>query len=88
MSNRKFIEKEVANGFLNVCLYVYLFMAVLDLHCCAPASRCSVFSCCRAWASGVQTSVTAAHGLSCQPVPCIGRQMECHWNDREVLAFK
>ena len=54
-------------------------MAALGLHCCTWAfsrdewgllccgvwaSHCSGFSCCRAWALGVQASVVVAHGLS------------------------
>ena len=32
--------------------------------CGAPASHCSGFSCCGAWALGVWASIVAAHGLS------------------------
>ena len=34
------------------------------LCCCAQASHCSGFSCCRAWALGMQASVVVAHGVS------------------------
>ena len=47
------------------CLFVlnfYLFLAALGLCCCAWASRCSVFSCCRACVLGMWASVAAAHG--------------------------
>ena len=60
-------------------LFIYLFSAVLGLHCCMWASLWRVgatlhcgawtshfggFSCCGAWALGAQVSITAAPGLS------------------------
>ena len=55
--------------FLN---FIYLFLAVLGLCCCAwafsscgkRASHCSGFSCCRARALGMRASVVVARGLS------------------------
>ena len=62
-------------------LFLYLFLTVLGLCCCAWAfsswgeqgllSSCGVwaywggFSCCKAWAVGQGCSVVVAHGLSC-----------------------
>ena len=54
-------------------LLIYLFLAVLGLHCCAGAtlhcgarvSHCGGFSCCGAQAVGAQASVVVAHGVSC-----------------------
>ena len=59
---------------------MYLFLAVLSLHCYASFSllvasrgysscgvwafQCGGFSSCRAWALGMQASVFVAHGLS------------------------
>ena len=42
----------------------FFFLAVLGLRCCVRASHCGGFSCCRAWALGVQASVVVARGLS------------------------
>ena len=69
------------NIFLNfIYLLIYLFLAVLGLHCCpwafsscgergysslqCVASLCGGFSCCGAWALGAQTSVVVACRLS------------------------
>ena len=62
-------------------LSIYLFLAVLDLCCCAwafsscgepgysslqrQASHCGGFSCCGARALGTWASVVVAYGLSC-----------------------
>ena len=40
-------------------------MAALGLCCGAWASHCGGFSCCRAWALGMQASVVVAHRFSC-----------------------
>ena len=66
--------------FLLINLFIYLFLAVLGLRCCARAfsscgkratlrcgaraSHCRGFSCCRARALGAQASVVVARGLS------------------------
>ena len=50
--------------FLNVILFIYLFLAVLGLRCGARASHCSGFSCWKAWALGMWASVVVAHRLS------------------------
>ena len=42
----------------------YLFLAVLGLCCCARASHCGGFSCCRAQALGARAPVVVARGLS------------------------
>ena len=39
---------------------IYLFLAVLGLHCSAQASHCGGFSCCRARALGGRASVVVA----------------------------
>ena len=44
--------------------FIYLFLAVLGLHCSARASHCSGFSCCGAWALGAWASVVVARRLS------------------------
>ena len=44
-------------------LFIYLFLAALGLCCCAQASHCSGFSCCRAQALGARASGVVAHGL-------------------------
>ena len=57
--------------FFRFILFIYLFLAALGLGCCvqafsscgAQASHCDGFSCCRAWALGVQASVVVAHRL-------------------------
>ena len=59
--------------FFKVYSFIYLFLAVLGLRCCAwafsscgaRASQCGGFSCCGARALGARTSVAVAHGLSC-----------------------
>ena len=59
---------------------MYLFLAVLGLHCCvgflllqrvgpalhlsAQGSHCRGFSCCRAWILGCRDSVVVVEGLS------------------------
>ena len=67
--------------FFNKFIYfIYLFLAVLGLRCCAraflvaarggysscgaQASHCSGFSRCGAWALGTRASVVVARGLS------------------------
>ena len=47
-----------------IYLFIYLFLAALDLHCGAQASHCSGFSCCGAQALGAQASVVVVRGLS------------------------
>ena len=68
--------------FFKINLFIYLFLAVLGLHCCTRLSLvglvgailcCSGFSCCRAQALGVQASVVVAHGLS----SCGSWALEC-----------
>ena len=44
-------------------VFIYLFMAVLGLHCSVQASHCGGFSCCTTGALGVQASVVVAPGL-------------------------
>ena len=63
--------------FYKFIYFIYLFLAVLGLHCSPWASHCGGFSCCRArgigaWASVVVAcgfwsagSVVVVHGLSC-----------------------
>ena len=69
-----------ASFFFNINLFIYLFLTVLGLHCCARAfSSCgeqgllfiavrglltAVASRCRARALGARASVVVAHGLS------------------------
>ena len=44
--------------------FIYLLiLGALGLCCCAQASHCGGFSCCRAWALGTRASVVVAHGL-------------------------
>ena len=50
--------------FIFGCVGSLLRWVGATLHCGVWASHCSGFSCCRAWALGVQTSVVVAHGLS------------------------
>ena len=76
--------------YLFVCLFVclilvYLFLAVLGLHCCTQTfsscgeqgllfiALCGDFSCCGAQALGVQASVVVAHRLS----SCGSWALEC-----------
>ena len=47
------------------------------LHCGAWASHCSGFSCCRAWALGVQASVVVARGLSNAGSVVVARGLSC-----------
>ena len=76
------------NICLFVCLFIYFWLHwvlvaacrlslvvanVATLHCGAWASHCSGFSCCRAWALGMRTSVVVARGLS----SCGSRALEC-----------
>ena len=51
---------------LHCCAWAFLWLrgAGATLRCNVRASRCSGFSCCRAWALGVQPSVVVAHRLS------------------------
>ena len=52
-------------GSLLLCAgFLQLWRAGATLHCSARASHCGGFSCCRAWALGVQASVVAALRLS------------------------
>ena len=44
-------------------LFIYLFLAALDLCCGVQASHCGGSSCCRARAIGTRASVVVAHGL-------------------------
>ena len=53
---------------LEIKLQGYFLFAVLGLRCGARVSRCSHFSCCRAWALR-HTSVAAAYRLCC-PAAC------------------
>ena len=54
-----------------IYLFIYLFLVVFGLHCCArafsscaaQASHCSGFSCCKARALGAQASVVVDRGL-------------------------
>ena len=73
------------NIFFFINYSIYLFLAVLDLHCCTWAfssckwgllsscsvwvSHCDGFSCCRAQALGCVGSAVVAHRLNC-PVVC------------------
>ena len=50
--------------FLKINLFIYLFLAVLGLCCCAWASHCYGFSCCGVQALGVRASVAVACGIS------------------------
>ena len=50
--------------FLFFLKCIYLFLAVLGLRCCAWASHCGGFSCCRARGLGVRASVVVARELS------------------------
>ena len=43
---------------------LFIFLAVLGLHCCARASHCSGFSYCGTRALGTRASVVVACGLS------------------------
>ena len=59
--------------------------------CCAQASHCGGFSCCRAQALGVMGSVAVVlwHMESFQirdgtRVPCIGRRILNHWTIRKI----
>ena len=62
----------IKDFFLYKFIFIYLFLTVLGLRCCARAfsscgnwaSYCSGFSCCGARALGMQASVVAARGLS------------------------
>ena len=49
--------------FLKFICFIYLFLAALDLLWGARASHCGGFSCCRAQAVGMRTSVVVARGL-------------------------
>ena len=51
--------------FINVFIFIYLFLAALGLCCSARASHCSGFSCCGARALGASSraSVVVAHEL-------------------------
>ena len=53
------------NPYNSKFTYLLIFLSALGLRCCAWASHCGGFSCCRAWALGAQASVVVAHGLSC-----------------------
>ena len=47
-----------------VFYFIYLFLAMLGLRCCARASHCAGFACCKAQALGVWASVVVALGLN------------------------
>ena len=49
--------------FINVFIFIYLFLAALGLRCSARTSHCSGFSCCGARALGTRASVVVARGL-------------------------
>ena len=52
-------------GSLLLCAgFLQLWRAGATLRCSAWASHCGGFSCCGAWALGMQASVVVAHGLS------------------------
>ena len=53
--------------------FLYLRRAGATLRCCAWASHCGGFSCCRARALGTQASVVAA----CRLGSCGSRALEC-----------
>ena len=44
-------------------VFIYLFLSVLGLHCCARASHCGGFSCCGAQALGARATVVVARVL-------------------------
>ena len=66
-------------------LYIYLFiyLAALDLRCGVRASPCSGFSCCGARALGLWASVVAAHGLS----SCGSRALELRLSSCGAWAY-
>ena len=76
--------------------WVFIAMGRLSLvapsagHSLVVASLCSDFSCCRAWALGLEGLIAPQHVVSSHikdqtPVPCIDRQILNHWTIREVL---
>ena len=52
-----------ADSFFYLNKFIYLFLAVLGLHCSARASHFGGFSCCGARALGAQASVVVARKL-------------------------
>ena len=52
---------------------MYLVLALFSVRCGAWVSLCGGFSCCGAWALGVQASVVVACGLS----SCGSWALEC-----------
>ena len=50
-----------------------LFLAALGLRCCARASHCGGFSCCRAWALDARASIVATCGLRSCSAWALGR---------------
>ena len=83
---------------LHCCTWAFSSCSRLGLlsSCCARASHCCDFSCCRVQAPDWLASVTAACGLSCSAAcvifldqgsncPCVGRWILNHWTT-EVLS--
>ena len=74
------VLKKNDSFFYKFIYFIYLFLAVLGLHCSPWASHCGGFSCCRAWGLGPRASVVVAHRLQSAGSVVVVHGLSCSWH--------